>query len=129
MAGTTTLAPPGRHHKRTVSDQQKRRELALQRQKQSRRDLQHHARQLALSAPNVEAVDAYGEQPEEFVENQVRTRNTSCGHMFRSVSSSECRVVVCVFRFHCFLRVCDFYFEACDREIAVIFPGVSLSLR
>ncbi|KAG0584032.1 hypothetical protein M758_3G180800 [Ceratodon purpureus] len=53
MAGTT-LVPPGRHHKRTVSDQQKRRELALQRQKQGRRDLQHHARQLALNAPNEE---------------------------------------------------------------------------
>jgi snurportin-1 len=71
MAGMTTLAPPRRHYKRTVSDQQKRRELALQRQEQGRRDLQHHARQLALSAPNEEAVDAYREQPEEFVENQV----------------------------------------------------------
>jgi snurportin-1 len=69
MAGTTTLVPPGRHHKRTVSDQQKRRELALQRQKQGCLDLQHQARQLALSAPNEEAIDAYGEQPEELVEN------------------------------------------------------------
>lgn len=63
MAGTT-LVPPGRQHKRTVSDQQKRRELALQRQKQGRRDLQHHARQLALSALN-EVGDVSGEQEEE----------------------------------------------------------------
>lgn len=56
--------PPGRQHKRTVSDQQKRRELALQRQKQGRRDLQHHARQLALSALN-EVGDVSGEQEEE----------------------------------------------------------------
>jgi len=73
MAGTT-LVPPGRQHKRTVSDQQKRRELALQRQKQGRRDLQHHARQLALSAPNESGDDAYGEQHEEFAETEVRHR-------------------------------------------------------
>eukprot|EP01018_Ginkgo_biloba_P035149 Gb_30822 [translate_table: standard] len=36
-----------RVHKRTISDQQKRRELALQRQRESRRDLQLRARQLA----------------------------------------------------------------------------------
>lgn len=80
MAGTTVV-PPGRQHKRTVSDQQKRRELALQRQKQGRRDLQHHARQLALSTPN-ESGDAYGEQHEEFVENEVKHSIDFAGNFF-----------------------------------------------
>lgn len=38
--------PEGRVHKRVISDQQKRREIALQRQSQRRCDLQHHARQV-----------------------------------------------------------------------------------
>ncbi|KAJ7530257.1 hypothetical protein O6H91_15G086700 [Diphasiastrum complanatum] len=38
-----------RIHKRTISDQQRRRDLALERQKECRRDLQQHARQLASS--------------------------------------------------------------------------------
>ncbi|KAH7430545.1 hypothetical protein KP509_08G003400 [Ceratopteris richardii] len=44
--------PEGRVHKRTISDQQKRRDIALKRQSQGRRDLQHHARQLvSLAVP------------------------------------------------------------------------------
>lgn len=44
-------APAGRVYKRnTISDQQKRRELALKRQSESRRDSQQHARRLAASA-------------------------------------------------------------------------------
>ncbi len=45
MAGQAGVPP--RVHKRSISDQQRRREIALERQKQSRRDLQQHARQLA----------------------------------------------------------------------------------
>jgi hypothetical protein len=45
MAGQAAVPP--RVHKRSISDQQRRREIALERQKQSRRDLQQHARQLA----------------------------------------------------------------------------------
>ncbi|KAH9299396.1 hypothetical protein KI387_031078, partial [Taxus chinensis] len=45
MAGPVT--PSLRIHKRTLSDQQKRRELALQRQTQNRRDSQLQARRLA----------------------------------------------------------------------------------
>ncbi|MCO5604537.1 hypothetical protein L7F22_058704 [Adiantum nelumboides] len=44
--------PAGRVHKRIISDQQKRRDISLQRQSQSRRDLQQHARQLvSLAVP------------------------------------------------------------------------------
>ncbi|MCO5584806.1 hypothetical protein L7F22_038738 [Adiantum nelumboides] len=44
--------PEGRVHKRIISDQQKRRDIALQRQSQGRRDLQQHARQLvSLAVP------------------------------------------------------------------------------
>jgi hypothetical protein len=45
MAGQAGVPP--RVHKRSISDQQRRREIALERQKQGRRDLQQHARQLA----------------------------------------------------------------------------------
>ncbi|KAI5080951.1 hypothetical protein GOP47_0004134 [Adiantum capillus-veneris] len=44
--------PEGRVHKRIISDQQKRLDIALQRQSQGRRDLQFHARQLvSLAVP------------------------------------------------------------------------------
>lgn len=49
MAGPVGPGAAPRVHKRVISDQQKRREVALQRQKQGRRDLQHHARQLATA--------------------------------------------------------------------------------
>lgn len=95
MAGTT-LAPAGRHHKRTVTDQQKRRELALQRQKQGRRDLQHHARQLALSAPT-EALDAYGEQTEDSVENEVSAGSPLGGNMWSSLDWQSAEVLLLSF--------------------------------
>lgn len=91
MAGTTVV-PPGRQHKRTASDQQKRRELALQRQKQGRRDLQHHARQLALSAPTE------SEQHEEFAENQVRAGSKLFRNFFFNVSVPCCDHICLVFR-------------------------------
>lgn len=49
MAGPVGPGAAPRVHKRVISDQHKRREVALQRQKQGRRDLQHHARQLATA--------------------------------------------------------------------------------
>lgn len=58
-------APAGRVHKRnTISDQQKRRELALKRQSESRRDSQQHARRLAASALSLSSSSA--EEPAEF---------------------------------------------------------------
>ncbi|KAI5069245.1 hypothetical protein GOP47_0015546 [Adiantum capillus-veneris] len=54
--------PEGRAHKRIISDQQKRRDIALQRQSQSRRDLQHHARQLVSLAVPLSSSSCFGAQ-------------------------------------------------------------------
>ena len=129
MAGTT-LVPPGRQHKRTVSDQQKRRELALQRQKQGRRDLQHHARQLALSAP-AEGADAFGQQLGEFVENEVSARS---GLGESLLSSFDYLSAVLFFAFLDFVLFLEFVTLVLRLAIvgflfaAVRFAGVSLRL-
>ncbi|KAL2634022.1 hypothetical protein R1flu_005501 [Riccia fluitans] len=51
-----------RVHKRVLSDQQRRRDIALQRQADGRRNLQQHARQLAAGLSSGEREDADGEE-------------------------------------------------------------------
>lgn len=73
------MAPPEhrRQFKRpAISDQQRRRELSLQRQAQSRLDAQHRARCLASSALALETIES---EPEPEVELGLCTDNEGDG--------------------------------------------------
>ncbi|KAL6011047.1 hypothetical protein ACLOJK_001491 [Asimina triloba] len=70
MAPLDTRRP---YKRAAISDQQKRRELALLRQAQQRRDAQHHARKLASSVVSLQAQghEADAAKPEEEPEKEV----------------------------------------------------------
>lgn len=57
------MAARVRAYKRLLSDQQRRREVALERQEQARRDLRNHARQLASHFPYSEDFAEPEKQP------------------------------------------------------------------
>ncbi|KAG9445975.1 hypothetical protein H6P81_012103 [Aristolochia fimbriata] len=70
-----------------ISDQQKRRDLALLRQAQSRRDAQHHARALASS---VISLPSQADEPEPEVE-EVEDSSPSSSRDFNVVDASKLR--------------------------------------